>query len=116
MLCVAYILRPDSEGSIQLTWADPDAPLDIDANYFATEHDCTTAVGVLRDMRRLFATGPLAKWIERETLPGPTVQTDQEIIDHQGVFLGSAAVSSSASRRWRRRRSASSWTRVRARR
>jgi choline dehydrogenase len=32
MLCVAYILRPDSEGSIQLTSADPDAPLDIDAN------------------------------------------------------------------------------------
>ena len=87
MLCVAYILRPDSEGSIQLTSADPDAPLDIDANYFATEHDRTTAVGVLRGMRRLFATGPLAKWIERETLPGPTVQADQEIID-AGLTIG----------------------------
>jgi choline dehydrogenase len=38
-------------------------------------------------MRRLFATGPLAKWIERETLPGPTVQADQEIID-AGLTIG----------------------------
>ena len=72
MLCVAYILRPDSEGSIHVTSADPDAPLDIDANYFATEHDRATAVGVFRGMRRLFATGPLAKRIERETVPGPS--------------------------------------------
>jgi choline dehydrogenase len=87
MLCVAYILRPDSEGSIRITSADPDAPLDIDANYFATEHDRTTAVGVFRGMRRLFATGALAKRIEHETLPGPAVQTDQEIID-AGLTMG----------------------------
>ena len=60
MMCVGYILRPDSEGSIHITSADPDAPLDIDANYFATEHDRTTAVDVFRGMRRLFATEPLA--------------------------------------------------------
>ena len=81
ILCVAYILRPDSRGSIHLTSTDPDAPLDIDPNYFATEHDRTTAVGVFRGMRRLFATGALAKRIERETVPGPAVQADQEIID-----------------------------------
>jgi choline dehydrogenase-like flavoprotein len=87
MLCVAYILRPDSEGSIHLTSADPDAPLDIDANYLATEHDRTTAVSVFRDMRRLFATGSLAKRIYRETVPGPAVQADQEIID-AGLTMG----------------------------
>jgi choline dehydrogenase len=87
MLCVAYILRPDSEGSVHVTSADPDAPLDIDANYFATEHDRTTAVGVFQGMRRLFATGALAKRIERETVPGPAVQADQEIID-AGLTMG----------------------------
>jgi choline dehydrogenase len=81
MLCVGYILRPDSEGSIHVTAADPDAPLDIDANYFATEHDRTTAVGVFRAIRRLFATGPLAERIEHETIPGDGVQGDEEIID-----------------------------------
>jgi choline dehydrogenase len=81
MLCLGYILRPDSEGSIHVTSADPDTPLDIDANYLATEHDRTVSVDVFRAMRRLFATGPLAKRIERETVPGPGVQADQEIID-----------------------------------
>jgi choline dehydrogenase-like flavoprotein len=81
MICVAYLLRPDSEGSIRLTSADPDAPLHIDANYFATEYDRTTAVGVFRGMRRLFATEPLAERIERETVPGDGVQADQDIID-----------------------------------
>jgi choline dehydrogenase len=81
MMCVAYILRPDSAGSIRITSAVPDAPVDIDARYFATEHDRTTAVGVFRGMRRLFATAPLANRIDHETVPGHGVQTDQEIID-----------------------------------
>ena len=87
MLCIGFILRPDSEGSIRITSADPDAPLDIDANYFATEHDRTAAVGVVRAVRRLFATEPLAKRIERETVPGHGVQADQGIID-AGLTIG----------------------------
>jgi choline dehydrogenase-like flavoprotein len=55
--------------------------LDLDPNYFATAHDRTTAVGAFRGMRRLLATGPLSDRIERETMPGNGVQTDQEIID-----------------------------------
>jgi choline dehydrogenase len=87
MMCVAYLLRPDSEGGVRITSADPDAPLDIDAGYFATEHDRTTAVDLFRGMRRLFATGPLAKRIEHETMPGPAVQSDQEILD-AGLVMG----------------------------
>jgi choline dehydrogenase len=87
MMCVGFILRPDSEGSIHVTSADPDAPLDIDANYFATEHDRTTAVDVFRALRRLFATAPLAQRIERETAPGDGVQADREIID-AGLTMG----------------------------
>ena len=89
MFGIGYTLRPDSEGSIRITSADVDAPLDIDANYFATEHDRTTTVDVFRTLRRLFGTGPLAKRIERETLPGPAVDTDQEILDF-GLTVGSA--------------------------
>ena len=81
MLGVAYVLRPDSEGRVRITSADPDAPLDIDPNYFATAHDRTTAVGVFRGLRRLFATAPLAKRVKHETVPGPAIQTDQEILD-----------------------------------
>ncbi|WP_412517387.1 GMC family oxidoreductase N-terminal domain-containing protein [Actinomadura madurae] len=80
MACIGYVLRPDSEGSIRITSADPDAPLEIDANYLATEHDRTGTVDVFRAIRRLFATEPLASRIEHETVPGPGVQGDDEII------------------------------------
>ncbi|OEV31041.1 GMC oxidoreductase [Streptomyces nanshensis] len=81
IMCIAYMLRPDSEGSVRITSADPDAPLDIDPGYFATEHDRTTSAAVLRTVRRLFSTAPLSERIEHETAPGLEVQTDQEIID-----------------------------------
>ncbi len=87
MLCLGFILRPDSEGGIHIASSDPDAPPDIDANYLATEHDRTTAVGLFRAIRRLFATAPLAGRIEHETLPGGGVQADQEIVD-AGLAMG----------------------------
>jgi choline dehydrogenase-like flavoprotein len=87
MIAIAYLLRPDSAGSVRVTSADPDAPLDIDPNYFATEHDRTTALRVFRGMRRLFATKPLAGRVVRETVPGDAVQTDREIID-AGLTMG----------------------------
>jgi choline dehydrogenase-like flavoprotein len=87
MMCIGYVLRPDSEGGVHITSADPDAPLDIDANYLATEHDRAVSVDVFRGLRRLFATGPLAKRIEQETIPGPAVQGEQEIID-AGLVAG----------------------------
>jgi choline dehydrogenase-like flavoprotein len=87
MMCIGYLLRPDSEGSLRLTSADPDAPPDIDANYFATEHDRTTSLDVFRAIRALFATEPLASRIVCETVPGPSVVSDEEIID-AGLALG----------------------------
>ena len=89
MMAIGYALRPDSEGSVRITSADPDAPLDIDANYLATEHDRTTSVDIFRALRRLFDTDPLAKRIEGETLPGPGVGSDQEILDF-ALTVGSA--------------------------
>ena len=87
MLCVGLLLRPDSEGSVHVTSPHPDAPLDIDANYYATSHDRDVAVGVFRGMRSLFETEPLASRISHETIPGPAVQSDGEIID-AGLTLG----------------------------
>lgn len=81
MMCIGYILRPDSEGSVRITSADPDAELDIDPNYYGTEHDRRTAVDLFRVMRELFATGPMAKRLKAETVPGPEVTEDQEILD-----------------------------------
>ncbi|WP_068017663.1 GMC family oxidoreductase [Nocardia mexicana] len=81
IMCIGYLLRPDSTGSLRITGPDPDAALDIDANYFATDHDRRVAVDTFRTMRRLFATEPLASRLGPETTPGPHVDTDAEIID-----------------------------------
>ena len=58
MQAIGYILRPDSEGQVAITSADPNAPLDIDPNFFATEHDRRTGVAIFKAMRRLFDQEP----------------------------------------------------------
>jgi choline dehydrogenase-like flavoprotein len=88
LMGIGFALRPDSEGRIAITSADPDAPADIVPGYLATVHDRVTTVGALRAVRRLFATAPLADRIARETRPGPGVESDDEIVDDAFVAGG----------------------------
>lgn len=89
IMAIVYMLRPDSTGSAHITSADPDTPLAIEPGYLTTEHDRSTSTDAFRAVRRLFATGPLAKRVEHETAPGPQVQSDQEIVDFGLVGGGS---------------------------
>jgi choline dehydrogenase-like flavoprotein len=75
------ILRPTSEGSLWVTSPNPEAPLMIDPNYFATEHDRRVGAGVLRTMRSIFEQSPIAERVAFETTPGVDTQTDDELID-----------------------------------
>ncbi|MEV1080018.1 GMC family oxidoreductase N-terminal domain-containing protein [Streptomyces sp. NPDC050211] len=78
---LGYILRPTAEGSLHITSADPEAPLTITANYYGSDHDRTAGTALFRRMRELFETAPISGRITAETLPGPAVREDQEIID-----------------------------------
>lgn len=78
---IGYVLRPDSEGSITITSADPHAPLDIDPQFFTSAHDRATGVALFRTMRSLFEQSPIADQLVAETRPGPGILTDEEIID-----------------------------------
>ncbi|MGW4985744.1 GMC family oxidoreductase [Streptomyces mirabilis] len=78
---LGYILRPTAEGSLHITSADPEAPLTITPNYYGSDHDRTVGTALFRRMRELFETEPIAGRITSETLPGPAVREDQEIID-----------------------------------
>lgn len=81
MACLGYILRPDSEGSLGLrTPSIADAPL-IRPNYLSTEHDRRVATGIVRFVRRYVSQSPLKEFLVRETLPGPDVQSDEQIVD-----------------------------------
>jgi choline dehydrogenase-like flavoprotein len=78
---IGYILRPDSEGFVNITSADPQAPLDIEPNFFATQHDRDTGVALFKTMRRLFDQSPIAEHLVAETRPGVDVTSNDAIID-----------------------------------
>ena len=78
---IGYILRPDSEGHVAITSADPTAPLDIDPNFFATEHDRRKGVSIFKTMRQLFDQAPIADALVSETRPGTKVESDEDIVN-----------------------------------
>jgi choline dehydrogenase-like flavoprotein len=78
---IGYILRPDSEGYVTITSAEPNAPLDIEPNFFATKHDRATGVALFKIMRQLFREAPIADYLVAETTPGIEVADDDAIID-----------------------------------
>ena len=79
--CIGFISRPDSEGSVHITGADPDAPLDITPNYFGTDHDQEIGVGIVNKIREMFAQEPIARHLVGETMPGPGVQSRDDVIN-----------------------------------
>lgn len=76
----AYILRPESTGSVMITSADPSVFPAIEPNYAATEGDRRKMVDLVRYARRYVAQEPLASVVKGETRPGPDFQTDEEIL------------------------------------
>lgn len=81
MAALAFILRPDSEGSITLRSANPQEPPLIRPNYLATEHDRQAAIRLVRYIRRFVSSEPLADFVVEETLPGSSFATDEQIIE-----------------------------------
>jgi choline dehydrogenase-like flavoprotein len=73
-------LRPTSRGAIHAASPDPHAPLLIQPNYLSTAEDERVAVQSLRLVRRIVAQRPLQRLKPREVLPGPAVETDEELM------------------------------------
>lgn len=90
ILVMGYPLRSDSEGSVMLRSVDPADPPIIRTNFLSTEHDRRIIIAIFRFMRRIFAHPRVAPFVRLETWPGPTVQTDEEVLDaarHDGTCL-----------------------------
>ncbi|MBB5499773.1 GMC family oxidoreductase [Paraburkholderia sp. MM5384-R2] len=80
-LNTAY-LRPKSRGSVRLASADPaTAPL-IDPNYWSEPEDRHAALKGLRLARELMNQPALKRFVQTEVLPGPRVNTDDELFDY----------------------------------
>ena len=75
-----YPLHTESAGELMIRSADPDAPLLIRANCLATEKDRRTTVDMTRFIRALARQPSLEPFLGEETVPGPAVRTDEEIV------------------------------------
>jgi choline dehydrogenase-like flavoprotein len=73
-------LLPKSRGRISLASPDPKAPPRIAANYLSHPEDLPVLLQALKIARRITGAPALARHIRRETLPGPAVQSDAELI------------------------------------
>jgi choline dehydrogenase len=77
---VVYQLRPESRGELKLKSPDPAAAPAMHPNYLSTETDRRTIVDGLKLARRLLSTPDMQHFIASEYIPGPQVQTDDELL------------------------------------
>ena len=78
---VSYNLRPESTGSIHIKSADPKTPPAIRYNFLSASLDRETLIASVHWVRRLIEAPVLDRFRGEETAPGPSVQSDQEILD-----------------------------------
>ena len=83
---------------IEITAADPGAPLRLDPNYLSSDYDRETTANLMRRMREIFEQSPIAERISHETYPGPSARSDEELVDSalDGGYCGYHAVGTCA--------------------
>ena len=82
-------LRPESRGSVCIRSADPAAHPAITANYLADATDREVLVAGLRQVRAVVAQPALARLVETEFLPGPSAESDEDLLQHARATGGS---------------------------
>ena len=90
MTWVGYVTQPTSEGSVNITSRDPQAPLAIDANYLHTARDKRHSADLIRAMRRILAQPALQPHVVDEIAPGKAYTSDDELVEAYSKF-GSTA-------------------------
>jgi len=75
-------MRPLSRGYVLARSPDPHEQPAINPRYLAEDTDRRAMIGGLKFLRRLFADPSLAKYVVAETMPGPSVQSDGELLDY----------------------------------
>jgi choline dehydrogenase len=77
----AWQHRPESTGWVRARSADVFEDPEINPNYLSAPMDRQVHLGGMRLLRRMLNTPELAPYLEAETLPGPEVQRDDELLD-----------------------------------
>ncbi|MBU6499722.1 MAG: GMC family oxidoreductase N-terminal domain-containing protein [Rhodospirillales bacterium] len=77
----AWPHRPESTGHVRARSRDVFVDPEIQPNYLSDPIDRRVTIGGMRLVRRMLSTPELAPFVESETLPGPQVQSDDEMLD-----------------------------------
>lgn len=77
-----HVQRTESTGSIHIRSDDPFVPPKIKYRFLATEQDRQTAVAAVRRSRDIASAVPMRDVVAEETAPGPSVQSDEEILQY----------------------------------
>ncbi|WP_330175969.1 GMC family oxidoreductase N-terminal domain-containing protein [Streptomyces sp. NBC_01498] len=83
------LLSPYSRGSVTLLSADPDAAPAIDPGFLTDQRDADRMIAGLRLARRAGGAKALQSWRDHEVLPGPALESDEEL----HAFLREAVIS-----------------------
>ena len=82
-----YLLRPDGEGEVSITSADPAVPPAITPRWLTADADRQAGVRLIRFVRGLAAQPALSGFVAAELAPGAEVATDEQI---EAYFLSEA--------------------------
>jgi choline dehydrogenase len=74
------LLRLTSEGSLRICGPTSGDTVNIIPNWLSTDHDRLSAVKLLRAMRDYMASPPLNGMVGEEMIPGPAVQSDEDLL------------------------------------
>jgi len=80
MHVIAYPMRPESRGSLEITSADPAKPPHIRTRYLSDPRDRETSVAMVRSLRRLFDQPALRNIVVGETSPGEALREPEDVI------------------------------------
>ncbi len=72
--------RPSSRGEIMIRSADPRDYPKIVANAYSTESDVAEMLAAVKFVRRIAAMPAMAEYIVEEILPGPSITSDDDLI------------------------------------
>ncbi|MDA9433677.1 GMC family oxidoreductase [Bradyrhizobium sp. CCBAU 51627] len=78
----AWPHRPQSTGYVRARSTDVFEDPVVQPNYLSDPQDRRATIGGLRLVRRLLSMPELAQYLQNETLPGPDVTTDDELLDY----------------------------------
>jgi choline dehydrogenase len=90
MTCAVQQQRPESHGYVRIASRDVRVPAAFNPDYLSDERDRRALLSAFRLGRRLFGTDPMARHVDAELLPGPQVQSDDELLAYARQYAASS--------------------------